>query len=71
MTEYEKKVDEVRKLQAAIDEYNKKGGAGHLQIIRSELADLQLRKKDVEVRKEELDKERENTTGFLDKQEVS
>lgn len=64
-------MDEVRKLQTAIDEYNKKGGAEQLQVVRSDLADLQLRKKDVESRKEKLDKERENTTEFLNKQEVS
>lgn len=70
MAEYEKKVDEVRKLQAAIDEYNKNGGAEQLQIIRSELADLQLCKKELEARKEELDKEHLSTKEFLDKQEV-
>lgn len=71
LTEYEKKVDEVRKLQAAIDEYTRNGGCGQLQTVRSELAELQILKKDMESRKEELEKERENTAEFLNKQEVN
>ncbi|XKL64892.1 hypothetical protein PGB90_004978 [Kerria lacca] len=70
INEYEKNIDEIKKLQNAIVNFNKKGGKHLLNQTRKELTQFQLDKDDLSTRKNKLEKEIENINQFRNRHQL-